>query len=209
MNFNQTLDYLKEKSISFFECISEIEFKSRYEKSYSIYVIKWKKQDVFNWGTMSPNNNRIRLSSIFNNKLTGKYDRRVDYLMLKKIFGLEKVIIFKFNTRDETLIHERKIKTSKNQLFCFSGIDGENRHEISKNIYKSFVETKWFKSFEQKDKKLFDEFFSDVFLGKLRHPKNPKRTFYYGDCLEPKFLVTINKEYLEDSVEKVLDVRFY
>ena len=84
MNFNQTIDYLKEKSISFFECISEIEFKSRYEKSYSIYVIKWKKQDVFNWGTMSPNNNRIRLSSIFNNKLTGKYDRRVDYLMLKK-----------------------------------------------------------------------------------------------------------------------------
>jgi hypothetical protein len=48
-----------------------------------------------------------------------------------------------------------------------------------------------------------------VFLGKLKHPKNPKRTFYYGDCLEPKFFRTINKEYLEPVIEKVLDVDFY
>ena len=68
---------------------------------------------------MSPNNNRIRLSSIFNNKLTGKYDRRVDYLMLKKIFGLEKVIIFKFNTRDETLFTRGKLKHQRINYFVF------------------------------------------------------------------------------------------
>jgi len=43
----------------------------------------------------------------------------------------------------------------------------------------------------------------------LSYPKNPKRTFYYGDSLEPKFLRTIGKEYLEPSVEKILDVNFY
>ena len=48
-----------------------------------------------------------------------------------------------------------------------------------------------------------------MFLGKLKHPENPKRTFYYGDCLEPKLLRTINKEYLEPVIEKVLDVIFY
>ena len=51
-------------------------------------------------------------------------------------------------------------------------------------------------------------YFNDVFLGNLKHPKNPKRTFFYGDSLEPKFLRTVNKEYLEPVVEKVLDVKF-
>ena len=44
-------------------------------------------------------------------------------------------------------------------------------------------------------KNLFDDFFFNVFLGKLKHPENPKRTFYYGDCLEP-------------IIEKILDVNF-
>ena len=34
---------------------------------------------------MSGSSDRIRNSSILNKKLTGKYDRRVDYLMLKKL----------------------------------------------------------------------------------------------------------------------------
>jgi len=56
---------------------------------------------------------------------------------------------------------------------------------------------------------MFDEFFNDVFLAKLKHPMYTKRKFYYGDSLEPKFLRTIGKEYLEPSVEKILDVNFY
>ena len=67
----------------------------------------------------------------------------------------------------------------------------------------------WFKKFNKNDTNYFDEFFNDVFLAKLKHPKNQKRTFYYGDSLEPKFLRTIGKEYLEPSVEKILDVNFY
>lgn len=209
MNYQESIGYLKSNSISFFECKSEKEFKEKYEKSYSIYLIKWKGEEIFNWGTMSPNSNRIRKSSIFNKKLTNKYDRRVDYLMFHKIFGLENVFIFKFETKEDTIFHEGVIKSSKNQLFCFSGVEGKNRDEISNNIYKMFKETDWFKRFDNSLKNLFDEFFYEVFLGKLKHPINPKRTFYYGDCLEPKFLRTINKEYLENPVEKILDVHFY
>ena len=42
---------------------------------------------------------------------------------------------------------------------------------------------------------MFDEFFNDVFLAKLKHPMYTKRKFYCGDSLEPKFLRTIGKEY--------------
>ena len=129
--------------------------------------------------------------------------------MLKKIYGLDKVFIFKFNTDEDSRFHENFIKQKKKQKHCFSGIEGVNRDEISKNIYSMFKKTDWFKKFDESSKNLFDEFFYDVFLGKIKHPENPKRTFYYGDCLEPKFLRTINKTYLEDPVEKILDVHFY
>lgn len=42
---------------------------------------------IFAWGTASGKGERLRKSSIFDEKLTGKYDRRVDYLMLKIIEG--------------------------------------------------------------------------------------------------------------------------
>ena len=209
MDYSDTIEYLKNSSLSFFDCKSEEEFKQKYNGNYSIYLIKWKKENVFTWGTMSPKSNRIRKSSIFNKKLTGKYDRRVDYLMLNKIYGVEKVFIFQFGCNEESLKHEGIIKYSMNQKFCYSGIDGNDRDEISTNIYNKFKKTNWFSKYDDKTKKLFEEFFYDVFLGKLKHPNNPKRTFYYGDCLEPKFLKTIEKNFLEPVVENVLDVRFY
>jgi hypothetical protein len=158
---------------------------------------------------MSLNNNRIRKSSIFNRKLSGKYDMRVDYLMLKKIYGIENVTIFKFHNKEEMLFHENHIKTEKSQKFCFSGVEGKNRVEISKNIYTMFKKTDWYEKFDESLKNHFDEFFNDVFMGKLRHPLNPARIFYFGDCLEPKFLRTIDKEHLEKPVEQILDVNFY
>lgn len=208
MNYNTTLDYLHSKSISHFKCKLESEFKERYSKSNFIYLIKWNKDDVFNWGTMSSNSNRIRKSSILNKKLTGKYDRRVDYLMLLKIYGLEVIYLFEFKTNEESRFHEEVIKKSKNQKHCFSGIKGMNREEISNQIYYLFKKTKWFLQFDHSLRKFFNEFFYEVFLGKLKHPINSKRTFYYGDSLEPKFLRTINKQYLEEPVEKILDVYF-
>lgn len=207
MNYLESIEYLKSNCLSFFTCNNENEFKEKHDNSPSLYFIKWKGDNVFNWGTSK--SNRIRKSSIFNRKLTGKYDRRVDYLMLKKIYGLDKVFIFKFKNDQDSRYHESVIKQKKNQKHCFSGIQGSNRDEISRTIYSMFKKTNWFDKFDEDLKNLFDEFFNDVFLGKLKHPTNPRRTFYYGDCLEPKFLRTIEKKYLEDPVEQILDVHFY
>ena len=120
--------------------------------------------------------------------------------MLKKIYGLDKVFIFKFKNDQDSRYHESVIKQKKNQKHCFSGIQGSNRDEISRTIYSMFKKTNWFDKFDEDLKNLFDEFFNDVFIGKLKQPTNPRRAFYYGDCLEPKFLRTIEKKYLEDPV---------
>ena len=133
MDYITTLKYLYSKSISNFKCKSESEFKKRYSKSNFIYLIKWNKEDVFNWGTMSSNSNRIRKSSILNKKLTGKYDRRVDYLMLHKIYGLETINLFEFKTNEESRFHEGKIKESKNIVPSFNFKNKREKHD-NKNI---------------------------------------------------------------------------
>jgi mRNA-degrading endonuclease YafQ of YafQ-DinJ toxin-antitoxin module len=71
---------------------------------------------------MSGKSNRVRKSSILNRKLTGKYDRRVDYLMLKKIYGLKKVYLFEFLN---PLIKERELKTIFTQNHCYHGLNGQ------------------------------------------------------------------------------------
>ena len=207
MKYIESLEYLKLNSLSYFECKTEKEFKEKYDNSNSVYLIKWKKGEVFNWGTMGPNSNRVRKSSVLNNFLTGKYDRRVDYLMFHKIFGLEIVYIFKFNSRDDSRFHEKTIRLSKNQRHCFSGIEGNNRDEISINIYSIFKQTEWYNQFDVKLKNQFDEFFYEVFLGNLKHPRR-NVSFKHGDVLEPKFLRTIGREYLEPVIEQVLDVKY-
>ena len=60
MKYIESLEYLKLNSVSYFECKTENEFKEKYQKSNSVYLIKWNKEEVFNWGTMSPNSNRVR-----------------------------------------------------------------------------------------------------------------------------------------------------
>lgn len=179
-----------------------LERESRY-----LYLIIWSdEKEIFSWGTMSMNSNRIRKSSLLNKKLTGKYDRRVDYLMLKKLYPNFTLRVYK---TDDSLALERNLKTSYNQKHCYHGISGENRNEISLSIYSLFKETQFYQSQCELNKSLFDDFFHRIFLGKQRHPVNPKRTFFWGDCLEPKFLRTIEENQLEPAIEKILDVKFY
>lgn len=206
MDYLDVVTFFDKECIKSFSFTSELEMKKSIEKQCKyVYLIIWSTDNIYSWGTMSGTSNRIRKSSILNNKLTGKYDRRVDYLMLKKIYGLEKVYLFEYK---EPLNKEKQLKDLHNQKHCYFGLEGRDRVEISKNIYQDFKQTNWYVNLDLNDKTLFDEYFNDVFLGKLKHPKNPNRTFFYGDSLEPKFLRTINKEYLEPVIEKVLDVKF-
>ena len=60
-----------------------------------VYFIIWdEKHEKFSWSTTSGKSDRIRKSSLLNDKLTGKYNRRVDYLMLKIIYGNLKIYIY-------------------------------------------------------------------------------------------------------------------
>jgi len=208
MNFTDILEYFKENAEGWVIGATESELKSFLTDDFYVYLIKWNQDEIFSWGTMSKKSNRIRKSSILNSKLTGKYDRRVDYLMLNKIYGLERVYLFKYSSQEESRYHENYIKAQNNQRFCYSKILGDNRDKISNNIYKLFKETEWFSTIDEKLQVDFNEFFYDVYLNKSRHPLNPNRTFFYGDCLEPKFLRTIEKGHLEVAVEEILDVYF-
>ena len=206
---SKIINQLKKDSFSFIETTNEQEIK-RYRRKGDqfLYLIVWNLNDsIFSWGTMSGSSDRIRNSSILNKKLTGKYDRRVDYLMLKKIESLE--TIYLFQTNKKATILESKIKDKLNVNSCFYGLDGINRDEISQNLYSKFKLTNHYIKQTESDKKNFDLFFYEIFLGKKRHPDNPQRTFFYGDCLEPGFLKKIGYRYLEPSIENILDVFFY
>ena len=208
MEYKEAIQFFINDSQNYFSFVNEQDLKNKKNKSSNhIYFILWSsRKNIYNWGTMSVNSDRIRKSSLLNKKLTGKYDRRVDYLMLKKIYGLENAFLFEYNN---PLEKERELKTILNQNHCYFGLKGNNREDISNFIYTEFKKTDWYLKFDDMKKKKFDEFFYKIFLGKLKHPLNSKRTFYYGDCLEPKFLKTIKKEYLEPIVEEFLDVHFY
>lgn len=208
MKYSEILNFFNLNSLKGFKSTNEDEFKSQLLDGFYVYLIKWNEDEIYSWGTMSKKSNRIRKSSLFNRKLTGKYDRRVDYLMLNRIYGFENLWLFEFPSQEQSRHFESVVKNIKNQKFCYSELLGSNREEISRNIYNQFIQTEWFSNFNRHIQCSFEEFFEDVYLKKLRHPKNPSRTFFYGDCLEPKFLNTINKDYLESSVELVLDVVF-
>ena len=208
MNFTDILEYFKENAEGWVIGATESELKSFLTDDFYVYLIKWNQDEIFSWGTMSKKSNRIRKSSLLNPKLTGKYDRRVDYLMLNKIYGLESVHLFRFLTQEVSRYHEDYIKVQNSQRFCYSKVLGDNRDEISRNIYTLFKGTDWYNSIDKKLQDDFNEFFYKVYLNKSRHPLNPRRTFFYGDCLEPKFLRTIGRGKLETSVEKILDVKF-
>ena len=209
VSVSEIIYQLKKETSSFIETTNEQEIK-RYRKSGNqfLYLIIWNLNDgIFSWGTMSGSSDRIRKSSILNKKLTGKYDRRVDYLMLKKVEGLEKIYLFQ--TNEKATILESNIKDILNVNSCFYGLKGTSRDEISQNLYSKFKLTNHFINQTESDKDNFELFFYKIFLGKKRHPDNPTRTFFYGDCLEPGFLKKIDYEYLEPAIENILDVYFY
>ncbi len=208
MTLHQLIAYWSETTLDNISGQSEMELKPFLVKEAKyIYLIVWdENEEIYSWGTMSYSSNRIRKSSLLNPKLTGKYDRRVDYLMLKKLYPGFKVWLFK---TEKNLELEDELKKKFDQRHCYKGLRGNNRVEITNNIYARFKLIESYVSQSDEDKRLFDDFFQTVYLAKRRHPHNSKRTFFYGDCLEPRFLHTIESPQFERAIERILDVRFY
>lgn len=164
---------------------------------------------IFAWGTTTNSSNRLRCASLFHTKLTGKYDRRVDYLMLKIIFGMLAVWVFKCNQGEKATDIEGVLRNYfDEQAHCYRGFHGQNRKEISEEIYKKFQYTPHYLSLPIETRTDFERFMTEVFFAFRKHPKNSRRTFYWGDSLEPGFLPKIGLGTLESAVEATLRVKF-
>ena len=160
---------------------------------------------VFAWGTAS-GKERLRKSSIFHEKLSGKYDRRVDYLMLRIIEGGPRVWAFEVENPHAL---EDKLKSLVGNCHCFGGIAASNRDEVSKVIFSSFKKTTHWKSLAQEAQLLFQDFLRQVYFARRVHPENPKRTFHYGDSREPRFIEeTLAHPEFARAIEQVLRVLF-
>jgi hypothetical protein len=126
--------------------------------------------------------------------------------MLKIIYGNPKIYIYE--RRQTARIFETFLKQYFEQIHCWIGLQGKDRNEISKGIIQEFKSTNHYKSILVKDKEEFENYLSNVYFAKRVHPRNPKRTFYWGDSLEPKFLRVINCGNYEQTIEKVLNVKY-
>jgi len=203
-----SLDYLSQHCLNSKLILNNEDWRS-FKKSNSqyVYFIIWdESQEIFSWGTTSGKSDRLRKSSLLNSKLTGKYDRRVDYLMLKIIYGNPKIFIFEMP--QTATIFETFLKNHFRQLHCWIGLNGKDRKDISKGIIQEFQNTNHFKNLLITDKIEFEDYLNNVYFAKRVHPKNPKRTFYWGDSLEPNFLPVINCGHYEQTIEKVLNVKY-
>lgn len=180
-------------------------FKRESEKLQWLYLYAFNSR-VYAWGKSTQSSDRLRKAGLFHEKLTGKYDRRVDYLMLKKVYGMPEVWVFEAHA--EAIEAESEMKRRFGQDHCYRGLVGANRREVSQSITKKFKKTQHWRSLTDATRSGFNEYLELVYFAMLRHPKNPKRTFYWGDSLEPGFLRTIGLKYLEPAVEQALGVRF-
>jgi hypothetical protein len=215
MNSDQVVGYLKQNSIRS-AVVADMDQVNQFLKTSKhkgwVYLIRFNgAQDRFAWGTTSKAGKRIRNSCIFDSKLTGKYDRRVDYLMLKQIHGLKSVHLFECRGNEveveEGLRQVLQPGTSRGP--CMSGFVAKDRDGIAREILGEFKKISGYARMSAQEQALFLEFCESFWLGKLKHPTKPKRTFYYGDCLEPNFIGrTLSRADLEPVIERALQVRF-
>jgi len=179
-------------------------FKAESERREWIYLWRFS-EGIYAWGTCSNANDRVRKSSLLDSKLTGKYDRRVDYQMLKLIHGDPRLWAFEANGATEI---ERRLRTSFGQSHCYRGLPGSDREEISRGIVERFRRTPHYDRLGPATRAGFERYLSEVFFARRRHPTKPKRRFYWGDSLEPGFLRLIGLGEFEAPVEEALRVRF-
>lgn len=174
-----------------------------------VYVLAFS-DDVCAWGTASGNGERLIKTGMLQKRFVGKYDRRVDYCMLKLIYRPPEIAVFEFNcdARGSEQELRSRIWSAAVKGPCVVGIPCTDRDSMSRTIFGWFKKTGHWRESLQSDRDLFDEFFERYFLAKLRHPRR-SASFYYGDCTEPGFLDrTFQRSDLVEAVERILGVDF-
>ena len=161
---------------------------------------------VFAWGTASKNGSRLRKTSLFHPKLTGKYDRRVDYLMLRIIYGPPEVWVFEV---EDAVGLEGRLRAQVGNRYCFGGVEEADRNAISEAFFSRFQETEHWTALQPGVQLLFRRYLSEVYFAGLHHPDDPGRSFRFGDTLEPGFIDrTLGKPELLPAIEAALRVEF-
>lgn len=207
--FADAFEFLMARKISFAEVRSWddwLAYRKRAGSDQFVYLYRFD-AEVFAWGTATGAGRRLRGGSMFHTKLSTKYDRRVDYLMLRILCAQPDAWVFAV-TPSATAV-EGELKALFGQLHCYQALEGDDRLEISSSIYRRFRETPHFTSLADKTKDDFDRYMREVFL-KVPALTGPRSgaSFSFGDTLEPGFLRDVGYGDLEPAIEAALKVTF-
>jgi len=180
-------------------------FRSSSKHQNWVYFVRFG-ETLFAWGTASGKGERLRATSLFHETLRGKYDRRVDYLMLKLLHGEPEVWVFEVEDARRV---EGLLRARVGHRYCFGGIEATDRREVSKLIFCNLQKTVHWQEQSSETQRLFLRYLNEVYFAGVSHPEDESRTFHFGDSLEPGFIErTLGKPELIPAIEAVLRVRF-
>jgi hypothetical protein len=172
-----------------------------------VYLITWStKPLLFTFGSTGGDGRRLRYSGVFNSVLIGKPEYRVDYIMMRKIFGAGSIEIFEYDRPTDDRVNQ--VLKKLNLTHPWYGIKANEPGDLTKSIYVGFKHSKHWRDQTDEVKKLFDEYMNDVYFAKLKHPRNENRHYYWGETVDAEFLELIDKAHLIPAVEKVLGLEF-
>ena len=205
MNYNQAFEILNDKSescskIEQWNDFIQLRNQVKFEEPSWVYLIKFSRE-IFAWGTASKKGDRLRKMSLFHPSSSGKYDRIVDYHMLKQVNDDFEFHVFLFLSREESIKAEGLLREVNGQNACFGGIFG-SRQEITRQIFNRLRKTQfWTQNLDDKTKELFSEFIKE----RLYQTRNQNgRTWNNGDILEPGALERFSLDKYINPIEKVL-----
>jgi hypothetical protein len=207
---NEVLKLLRESCSRSATVMTEAEWLNWVERSGSrewLYVVRWSENPLmFTFGSTGGDGRRLRFSGVFNSVLVGRPDYRVDFIMMRKIFGPPKIEIFEYNRPTDDRYNQ--IMRKLNLKHPWYGIKAEVAGDLTKSIYVGFKHSKFWKSLDKETQNLFDEYMTDVYFGRLKHPRNATRQCNWGDTVDAEFLELVNKAHLIPAIEKVLELEF-
>ena len=209
--YSETFQFLKSKSMRHADVVSWNDCKAFFSTPQVkewIYLIKFS-ETIFSWGTASGDGDRLKKTGLLQEKLVGKYDRKVDYLMLRAVHGVPLITIFEVPNAVAVEQERRAFyygRTSKGS--CMRGFKEYERDKIAREVYGLFKTTAIFVALNENERNLLEDFVNNYWLAKLKHPRR-KASFYYGDCLEPNFLDReLGRHDFIPLLEKIFSVKF-
>lgn len=213
--FNDTFNFFSYNCYSSKAIKTEADWKD-YKKGakYSdfLYLLKFT-NDIYAWGTTNgKGSDRLRKTSLLTRKLTGKYDRRVDYLMLEILYGTPEILVFEMPGDARDIEQERRSQLNGAKTGpCIRGFVGNTRKSITAEIFKLFKECEHYLALDQNTKTLCDDFYDNYYTANLKYAgaSGNSRSFAWGDCIEPNFLgAKLGRYDIESALEKALKVKF-